>query len=384
MKRRNLLKIGSVLCATLIVALSSGIRNRSVFAEGNAVNEKRMICTFDTYSDVVYADILSTGCRATVNKDMNYIKEGKGSLKIERVIASNSVEYSFATEYSNTKVMDIENIETIFISIYNANDYACKLVFYMTSASGYLGGSVTTLMPNAWTTFEYQNNRACYIDTTEYISRYKFIITSEESQPMTFYFDDFYAIKSTEKVVTTQKNFAGNEILNFDDVGDLSYLTYYGAQNRTIPILKLNTLSAYADEKYSLMINVLKITKYVVDSDVWTDGSVPYYAKEIGFKLRDDVTKTLELSAENGVKGLTMKVYHTHSLARTFHLKVKDKVNKTVESTLTLQPNQWGELTINDFGFVDLNNIVEIAFTYESYQTFEDYNIYVDSLRVIK
>lgn len=374
------------LIAYLITAttlLTSGIVSLVANADtpSKYETEKVFVTQFDNYNDISGCSS-GLGCRLSVNKMQDFIKRGKGSMILEDFSNSGATVLNMYADSSASNHTTYSIVESFNISVYNSNNDVAQVTFLVQSTSGVLVSQNFELQPSTWNNLTINQNRLQTYESSATIHSYSFQFTQAPSSEVVYYFDDFYLVTSQEQPVVPTKQRTEGEILHFDSLIDLNLIAKnsLATKGRTSDKFSINLMNEYAQKDGSLLIDVTKNGTVVSNADVWTDGTVPYYAEQTGFSIIDSYLSEIDFTKMDSLK---MDIFHTYGAARKVHLIVTDRDANTATISQYIESDSWTTLEITDFSSLNKGAIASITFYYEAYQTFRDYEIYIDNLVMV-
>ena len=375
-------KIGKLIVHLIaaVTLLTSGVQSFNVTADTASTykTEKVFVTQFDNYNDISGCET-GKGARLNINKNKDFIKNGKGSLKLEDFSNTGALHLSMYADSSASSYTTYSNVESFNVSIYNPGQYVAKGTFLVYTKAGIILTKNFEVQPGIWNNIAIVQNRLQTYTSTETIYSYRFDLLQPAEPEITYYFDDFYLVTSNEEPATPTKVREEKEILHFDSLVDLNLIakSSLASKGRTSDTFSINLMSQYAQKNGSLLIDVTKNGTAVSMADVWTDGTVPYYAEKTGFSVLEKYLSQIDFTGMNALK---VDVFHTYGAARKVHLTITDRDANTVSVSQYIESDTWTTLELSDLAKINKDKITSITFYYEAYQTFRDYEIYVDNL----
>jgi hypothetical protein len=285
------------------------------------------LMTFNTYYEIQQVMVLGNLLgRASVNTDQNYITQGSGSMRLEVSGDYNSVNaypfFSINCQKSSVSTKNFSAFEYISFDVFNDTDETLHIMIHL-SVYGYsakvedTNTQTVTLLPGVWTMAKYdlqdgsvrkgfnnlQNVAAVVVEFPEYR-------TSEFDGVNIFYFDNF-AGKRVSSPVTYNPARETNELLYFENSGDINYFNtdayrlniIYNAQ------LSINTNTSFVSQGTKSMKCVFK-DRYIY-YDVYVQSKEDFW---IPLKLNIGAFST-------SYKRITFDIFNGSGGERTIQVK---------------------------------------------------------------
>ena len=343
-----------------------------------AAEYRRTVTNCENYDQIVLFRVLNRS-KFFVNRDEQYRTEGKGSMKMTAYEKLLTTYVEAINPFSDTS--DFTSAAAVRFDVYNAAETEVKLFFTVTTNSATVAVASETLAPGTWTNVNLTLNRSLIRNVGEKVMKYNFSFRNEDFLPeitgtYDLYLDNFFVELTDAEVEEPTKAFTAGEVMNFDAVTDLAFLTTSGfAQfNRTAAVLSVNADPNFAKNGNSLKMSVLRLSD-ASTNEIWA----PTYYEYFGIMLGADYLKNVDFSGSG--KTLSVDIYNANFARKRLHLRIYDEDGQEAAASAWIPAGSWGRLEISDFGRVNLSKVKYIRVMYEGYRIFNDFDLYLDNLR---
>ena len=340
----------------------------------------RYVSHCDNYDQIVIFRV-NNRSKYFVNREAQYLTEGQGSLKMTAYEDILTTSVDAANPYSDTS--DFAAVAAVSFDVYNAAANEISMFFTINTNSATIAVASETLAPGAWTNVEVVLNRSLVENLDERVTRYDFSFRNngfDETTGATYdiYLDNFSVETTDAAVVQPVKTYEAGEVMNFDSVSDLAFLTTggYAQFNRTAAVLSINADPNYAKNGNSLKMSVLRLSDPTVN-EIWSGSGIEY--EYFGIMLGADYLANIDFTDTS--KTLSVDIFNANHERERLHLRIYDRSGNSAQTDAWIAPNSWGTLQISDFGQVNRQEVSYIRVMYEGLRIFNDYDLYIDNLR---
>lgn len=372
-------------CACIcLVACSSGDR------KGTSASNEVVVSDFENYYDIQKINYATFVGSMSINDDADYVLEGKHSGKLfadytEEPPADYNdhdggkdfsdvikIQFGFRTDLMDSKVRDVENVDSFEISVFNANDRDVDLIFAVKDDGkkvAFCDGR--TLESGKWSHIIF-DIKSYFYDTSFGISEYVFYIYDEacsksEANSLTLYFDDckIKTVTGKKAPVTEAKT---NEILNFDDVQDSSLvLTTTSTPSYPAFFTSYTTRNVFEGQKGALMATVHNGINWEYDVTPETNG--------YKIKILDSVVK--ERAA--GATGFSIDCMND-GYGDLFVSLIAESATKTTSKKVLLPAKTTSQIVLDDLTALVGENVEHLTIMIDNWNLLGTYNLYFRNL----
>lgn len=283
-----------------------------------------------------------------VELSKEHVVEGETSAKvdIQTLETSGSVPYihiDAKRKDMDYDLSDLSMIEYVGFYIYNANDFESMVKF---TAKGEYGSTLLTgfcgLSANEGKSFRFKIDRASQKIKGETVKEYIFTLQNSTG---VWYFDNIYAERAATKVELPTKSFNSDEILNFNSLDELAFVSIDSSFNSSRWITDLSIANVKGISESGSVLK-LSLTEKVVDNVNEAIKPKLYFT---GFTMCKDFYNTFDYTKFNE-KDFAVDVYSTYKQPVRFAICVKDNNSAYFYKYFTVQPNEWQtiKLSISD------------------------------------
>lgn len=392
---KKLISLLMILSVSVACLSACGKESPEGAGNGGTKSDDRLsLNTFDDYDDVAAVFYKNMLGKIDVNKDGRYVSEGTGSAKIEidnaQMSFGNYEKYtgtpylSFTTAGDwGTPLTDLTKIACLGIDIYNANAYNVNVILKVNSEDKEILNDWAVLESGRMNYLRFAVNPLFLEEINGEVLEYNFYLDYPSVEEKTlFYVDHFYAVKATSEKPEIRTPAAGT-IVDFSSDADLLYIRNISGEPKTSWVLRYNlpnfrfarSTEIYAAEnkKSSLKLSCKGAT---LDSD-----SQPniYFEEHQRYGIQI-LTSLVQKCVNGSTSALKARVMSDADTPVKVFLRIYDSVTGAyAEKSEILQPNEWTDVTLDDFAGVDISRPGKITLLYDSWNT-DAFHLYIDGV----
>lgn len=357
-------KVFAIIAALAVTVAASAC------AKKDAGPENILLASFESYDEVTLCSFSDRFGRAAINTDAAYVTEGAASLRLEPVGAYNSSARPTFTVNADTNgfgLSDFSTLTQVSFDIFNAADEARTIGFSIVGRSlnqtYALPYMTAVLTPGAWNVVTYdlsdgvirQYNPGIGDITDLQISFYNKRTSAGAYVPDVYYLDNLRGVTGEARTYDPPRE--ENEILNFENLGDLK------------------TIGLTGSIELSQETSPLKVRQGNMSLRATGQGSMFFYVGSL-LAGRDTAGRTLAFDILND-----SRTSRSYTVSFAFNATEDELTDPVVSATVTAPPYEWYTFTLDASRIPEGRTLGDVV--YMSVTAPDGSDICLDAIRMV-
>ena len=374
---------------TLLLPFCISCNNQNETSDSDLLpSDYKMINDFECWDDLATLLFKDSFGKATINTDLNYIKHGQGSMKVEIFSTYEMPTILLYPGFNPINKSNFNDVDRIITDVYNSSDEEVSIFLNIDSRSTYGFEMDATareyiLKPNSWNKVVYDLNREYLLDTFSLDEVMHIAMRFEriKSDPYTLYIDNMQIHINDELKAKTYVR-ESDEIMFFENDRDIDYFncTSYYFLTKIYPIIDINIEPKYVSQgKKSLRVRIPE----------GTNGAFPMIELHNNKEVIDRISKA---------NGISLDIFNANNLNIPIDIHIRDfnrtsggALKASVKRQVWIEANSWSTITFSKEelikGSLDMNNILELSFEFIDQKNFianDQYTtFYFDNFKIL-
>ena len=345
---------------------------------------------FESYNEIVSITPKNYMGSAELSDDEKYVTQGEKCLKwyIESPFHGLNTSVSqgtYATPHFKIfagnffkDISDFNDVKSYSLDFSNANDFTIYALMWIESGGSVIATAHSELAAGESATVETLINKLS-TETLSSVSAVCFgVYTEHFDKPVTVYIDNLRITKgqADPKDIAVPKT--GN-VVGFDDIGYFDYA--YPINTLAMPMVALdyNLNPEYTSGKNgSLKADILPCT----DGSHMLTADYMHEKQHNGFGIAKSLLDKIDFEVLEFMSGgkLKLDIYACVDAPMYVYIKIVDNAGAVSTTRVKLEPNAWNTVAVEDFGSVDLKNVVSLEVLFDMYSVYKPMSFYFNNL----